>query len=199
MIALVFDYISILIFKEFYSCLFSETDRAFSQKAYSIYQALCLPVSVRELLQANQLGGVDFQIFRWFFYIPMAYFQTAGVRYFIVDCRPAEQYNSEHLYTAFHLDANLVLKIKTRFFYVNKISNFQLLEDLKEFAGTVDALLAAQKHAIEAGSTAGGEHLCFLGSGHEEEDKYVRMVVAYFLRQNTKYVSIASGGYKGKL
>jgi hypothetical protein len=44
--------------QEFYSCLFSETDRAFSQKAYSIYQALCLPVSVRELLQANQLGGV---------------------------------------------------------------------------------------------------------------------------------------------
>ena len=44
--------------KEFYSCLFSETDRSFSQKAYSIYQALCLPVSVQELLQANQLGGV---------------------------------------------------------------------------------------------------------------------------------------------
>ncbi|CAM4866542.1 unnamed protein product [Rotaria socialis] len=146
--------------KEFYSCLFSETDRSFSQKAYSIYQALCLPVSVQELLQANQLGG------------------TAGVRYFIIDCRPAEQYNSKHLYTAFHLDANL------------------LLEDPKEFAGTVDALLAAQRHAIDAGSAAGGEHLCFIGSGHEEEDKYVRMVVAYFLRRNTKYVSIASGGYE---
>ncbi len=38
------------------------------------------------------------------------YFQSAGVRYFIVDCRPAEQYNSKHLYTAFHLDANLVKK-----------------------------------------------------------------------------------------
>ncbi|CAF3881411.1 unnamed protein product [Rotaria sp. Silwood2] len=146
--------------KEFYSCLFSETDRSFSQKAYSIYQALCLPVFVQELLQANQLGG------------------TAGVRYFIVDCRPAEQYNSKHLYTAFHLDANL------------------LLEDPKEFAGTVDALFATQRHAIDAGSAAAGEHLCFIGSGHEEEDKYVRMVVAYFLRRNTKYVSIASGGYE---
>ncbi|CAF0727300.1 unnamed protein product [Rotaria sordida] len=146
--------------KEFYTCLFSETDRSFSQKAYSIYQALCLPVSVQELLQANQLGG------------------TAGVRYFIVDCRPAEQYNSKHLYTAFHLDANL------------------LLEDPKEFAGSVDALFATKQRAIDAGSTAGGEHLCFIGSGHEEEDKYVRMVVAYFLRRNTKYVSIASGGYE---
>ncbi|CAF1642591.1 unnamed protein product [Adineta ricciae] len=146
--------------KEFYSCLFSETDSNVSQKACSIYQALCLPVSVQELLQANQLGG------------------TAGVRYFIVDCRPAEQYNSKHLYTAFHLDANL------------------LLEDPKEFAGTVDALLAAQKQSIESGSNAGGEHLCFMGSGREEEDKYVRMVVAYFLQRNTKYISIASGGYR---
>ncbi|UJR13830.1 hypothetical protein I4U23_000841 [Adineta vaga] len=146
--------------KEFYSCLFSEADLSVSQKACSIYQALCLPVSVKELLQANQLGG------------------TAGVRYFIVDCRPAEQYNSRHLYTAFHLDANL------------------LLEDSKEFAGTVDALLAAQKQSIESGSTAGGEHLCFMGSGNDEQDKYVRMVVAYFLQRNTKYISIASGGYR---
>jgi hypothetical protein len=48
-------------------------------------------------------------------------------------------------------------------------------------------------------STAGGEHLCFMGSGYEEEDKYVRMVVAYFLQRNTKYVSIASGGYESML
>lgn len=93
----------------------------------------------------------------------------------------------------------------------------QLLEDPKEFSGTVDALFATQKHAIEAGkegiftwrdrwnnggtslgSAAGGEHLCFMGSGDNEEDKYVRMVVAYFLRQNAKYISIASGGYKSK-
>lgn len=38
-----------------------------------------------------------------------------------------------------------------------------------------------------------------MGSGREEEDKYLRMVVAYFLQRNTKYVSIALGGYKGKL
>jgi hypothetical protein len=35
-----------------------------------------------------------------------------------------------------------------------------------------------------------------MGSGREEEDKYVRMVVAYFLQRNAKYVSIASGGYQ---
>jgi len=36
------------------------------------------------------------------------YWQTDGIRYFLVDCRPAEQYNAGHLPTAFHLDANLV-------------------------------------------------------------------------------------------
>lgn len=35
-------------------------------------------------------------------------FQKDGVRFFVVDCRPADQYNSGHLPTAFHLDANLV-------------------------------------------------------------------------------------------
>jgi hypothetical protein len=56
-----------LIIKEFYSCLFNEIDQAISQKACSIYQALCLSVSVQELLQANQLGGVNF--YSLFFYI----------------------------------------------------------------------------------------------------------------------------------
>lgn len=31
-----------------------------------------------------------------------------GVRFFVVDCRPAEQYNAGHLSTAFHLDSDLV-------------------------------------------------------------------------------------------
>ena len=35
-------------------------------------------------------------------------FQGEAVRYFVVDCRPAEQYNAGHLPIAFHLDANLV-------------------------------------------------------------------------------------------
>jgi len=65
-----FEFMLFVFFvKEFYSCLFSETDGSFSQKAYSIYQALCLPVSVQELLQANQLGGVkDYFLFISLFY-----------------------------------------------------------------------------------------------------------------------------------
>lgn len=127
------------------------------KKACKIYQALCLPVSVDELLQANQLGS--------------------GVRYFIIDCRPAEQYNSSHYATAFHLDANL------------------MLDDPAEFNQSVDALLAAQKQAINSGSVAGGQHLCFMGSGQDDEDKYVNMVVSNFLQRKINFVSLALGGY----
>lgn len=41
----------------------------------------------------------------------------------------------------------------------------------------------------------GGEHLCFLGSGRNEEDQYTHMVVASFLQKNTQYVSLLTGGY----
>ena len=49
------------------------------------------------------------------------------------------------------------------------------------------------------GSAAGGEHLCFVGSGREEEDQYVHMVVANFLQKHQQYVSFARGGYFCKL
>ncbi|CAF1021102.1 unnamed protein product [Brachionus calyciflorus] len=131
---------------------------ALEKKASKIYQALCLPVSVDELLQANQLGS--------------------GVRYFIIDCRPAEKYNASHYATAFHLDANL------------------MLENPSEFNQSVEGLLAAQKQAIDAGSVAGGQHLCFMGSGNDEEDKYVNMVVSNFLQRKINFVSLALGGYE---
>ena len=46
-------------------------------------------------------------------------------------------------------------------------------------------------------SVAGGEHLCFMGSGRDEEDQYVHMVVAHFLQKTTQYVSVTRGGYAG--
>ncbi|XP_069800845.1 TBC1 domain family member 23 isoform X2 [Dendropsophus ebraccatus] len=120
-------------------------------------QALCLAISVSEILQANQ--------------------QEDGVRFFVVDCRPAEQYNSGHLATAFHLDSDL------------------MLQNPSEFALSVKSLLEAQKQSIESGSVAGGEHLCFMGSGREEEDMYMNMVLAHFLQKNKEYTSIAKGGF----
>lgn len=47
------------------------------------------------------------------------------------------------------------------------------------------------------GSAAGGEHLCFMGSGREEEDQYVTMVVANMLQRNQQFVSLTYGGFTG--
>lgn len=122
-----------------------------------VSQALCLPVSVYELIENTSES------------------KEGAVRFFLVDCRPVDQYNVGHLATAFHLDSNLMLTEPTA------------------FQTAVQGLLRAQRSAIEA--NASGEHLCFLGSGRIEEDQYTHMVVAFFLQKSTQYVSILSGGF----
>lgn len=90
-----------------------------------VSQALCLPVSVHELVDniASETTNVD------------------AVRFFLVDCRPVEQYNAGHLHTAFHLDCNL------------------MLSEPSAFATAVQGLLSAQKQAIAINSSAGmSEH-----------------------------------------
>lgn len=57
-----------------------------------------------------------------------------------------------------------------------------MLQNPSEFAQSVKSLLEAQKQSIESGSIAGGEHLCFMGSGREEEDMYMNMGLAHFLQ-----------------
>lgn len=72
-----------------------------------------------------------------------------------------------------------------------------MLQEPASFATAVQGLLQAQKQALAVGSQAGGEHLCFLGSGRQEEDRYTHMVVASFLQKHTQYVSMVSLGYQG--
>uniref|UniRef100_A0A8D8IGU9 TBC1 domain family member 23 n=1 Tax=Culex pipiens TaxID=7175 RepID=A0A8D8IGU9_CULPI len=129
-----------------------------------VSQALCLPLSVNELVENASTSSENSN--------------PDAVRFFLVDCRPADQYNSGHLSTAFHLDCNL------------------MLQEPVAFQTAVQGLLRSQKNAIEANSNAGGEHLCFLGSGRLEEDQYTHMVVASFLQKNTKFVSLLTGGYE---
>ncbi|XP_071958393.1 TBC1 domain family member 23-like [Antedon mediterranea] len=144
-------------FRRDYQSMFGGTNT--KDRTNNLSHELCLQVNVSELVQSTSQASAD------------------SVTYFVVDCRPAEQYNSGHLPTAFHLDANL------------------MLQQPSEFASAVKALSAAQQQAVDAGSDAAGEHLCFMGSGREEEDQYVHMVVANFLQKKSQYVSIASGGF----
>ncbi|CAH0750317.1 unnamed protein product [Diatraea saccharalis] len=139
--------------------LFSQSNVEINSKLYS--QALCLPVAVHELIESATVDASDMD----------------NVKFFLVDCRPAEQYNSGHLSTAFHLDCNL------------------MLQEPNAFNTAVQGLLNAQRQALAAGSLAAGEHLCFVGSGRTEEDSYAHMVVASFLKRNTKHVSMLEGGF----
>jgi len=72
-----------------------------------------------------------------------------------------------------------------------------MLISLPEFTTAVQALLASKEQALNASAAAAGEHLCFIGSGREEEDQYVHMVVAYFLQRHLAFVSVVAGGYAG--
>lgn len=72
-----------------------------------------------------------------------------------------------------------------------------MLQSPSEFSTAVEALFATQQQAISSNSLAGGEHLCFMGSGREEEDQYTYMVVANFLQRHSHYVSTLRGGYAG--
>jgi len=116
---------------------------------------LCLPVSADEIL-ASEL--VNFQ-------------------FFVVDCRPAEQYNAGHLSRAFHLDCSL------------------MLQDPGQFSTACSALLSFQQSALTA--AAGGEHLVFLGDGEpsQEVEANMMMAVSRFLQKHSKYISVLVGGY----
>lgn len=139
--------------------LFSDNNVEINSHYYS--QALCLTVAVHELVESATVETPS----------------TDNIRFFLVDCRPAEQYNAGHLSTAFHLDCNL------------------MLQEPNAFNTAVQGLLNAQRQALAAGSLAAGEHLCFVGSGRTEEDSYAHMVVASFLKRNTKHVSMLEGGF----
>lgn len=41
------------------------------------------------------------------------------------------------------------------------------------------------------------DHVCFLGSGLEDDDSFMMMVISRFLQQNKKHISYVDGGYKG--
>lgn len=73
-------------------------------------------------------------------------------------------------------------------------SSLQLLHSHSDFAVAAERLYSRMKRA----SLTEGEHLCFLGSGREQEDQYVNMVVAKFLQKSVPYVSLARGGYLGE-
>lgn len=90
--------------QELYSVMFGE-----GEDDTSITHALCLLISAEELVENS-------------FQMPVtSSTQIEPFRFFLVDCRPAEQYNAGHLPTAFHLDCNLVNSKILKIFVIIKV------------------------------------------------------------------------------
>ena len=184
-------YLVIFFFKDYHQALFGEDASDERINLLVLSQALCLPVSVQELLVSCRLLNPPTKVDA----------ETRALRFFLVDCRPAEQYNAGHLPTAFHLDSNLVRNIFILFILDISLScnefllTPQMLTEPQAFNVAVQALLSSQKQSIAAQSAAGGEHLVFFGSGREAEDQYVHMVVAFFLQRHVQFVGLVQGGF----
>ncbi|XP_023337797.1 TBC1 domain family member 23 [Eurytemora carolleeae] len=159
---------------KYYHTIFTAPDPASEMEVKSI---LCLPVSPQEVVSSELVNS----------------------QFFVVDCRPAEQYNSSHLSSAFHLDCSL------------------MLQDPTQFSTACSALLGFHQTAVLGGQ---GEHLVFLEEGRgykravsdsicrslteqsseHSKDKYLvednmNMAVSRFLQQHTKFTSILEGGF----
>ena len=79
---------------------------------------------------------------------------------------------------------------------VHVVLSPQLLHSPSDFSEAADRLCTKVKR--DRDRLENGDHLCFLGSGREQEDQYVTMVVAKFLQKSTPYVSLARGGFLGE-
>jgi hypothetical protein len=95
--------------------------------------------------------------------------QDDPLHYLVIDCRPPEQYECGHLVGAKNLDPGM------------------MLQSPSEFSASLGNILALRDEC--------GEHVCCFSSGRNEEDQYMNMIIARLLQHNTKYISVAKGGY----
>ncbi|XP_034950628.1 TBC1 domain family member 23-like [Chelonus insularis] len=101
--------------------------------------------------------------------------------YFIVDCRPSNQYAGGHFSFKYkyHLDCNSLIKLSSGTYAINDI---QLLIERIEAAQNV-----SQNKEI---------HICLMGSNLVTNDKCVHTLALKLLKKNIKYVSMLYGGYE---
>jgi len=72
-----------------------------------------------------------------------------------------------------------------------------MLKEPSEFSAALSALFAAQEQAIQAGSAAGGEHLCFIGKDDWEyaSGSTVKLKLCSGPRGNTNTVETTGQNY----
>lgn len=133
---------------------------------------LCIPVSVTEVFYSQSSPRAT----------------GPAIPFFIVDCRPAVQYHAGHLSGALLVDPDWVRCRSGVASPARAPAHVprQMLNDPAKFR----AALARLKPGP-------GQHIACIGSGYEEEDQYMRMIVSHLLQHFYKHVSIVDGGYNG--
>uniref|UniRef100_A0A158QZR6 TBC1 domain family member 23 (inferred by orthology to a human protein) n=1 Tax=Nippostrongylus brasiliensis TaxID=27835 RepID=A0A158QZR6_NIPBR len=158
-----------------------------------VNKLLCLPVTVQELTRRERTASavkicyflfypslLSIFVLRVPFVLTPTMFiglsltkvvQVPNISYFVIDCRSNEAYNCGHIYGSFNLDCKLLVDAPGQF----------------EIAL---AWLESYKHEQKF-----DEHICFFGYGADDQDQFMNMVIARFLRDGRSHVSFAQGGY----
>ena len=97
--------------------------RSVASLASNVSHALCLPISLQEVLDSNITdSNAEVKAYTLYVHRPQLVGGGGGgwcvvcssltlqatMRYFLVDCRPVDHFSCGHLAKSFHLDANLV-------------------------------------------------------------------------------------------
>ena len=111
--------------------------------------------------------------------------------FFVIDARTNREFVGGSIFGAYNLNSKLIVgKSDER---GKRIYTF-LLASLDE----PDSFRIAMTSLLQFKSVSHPkDHICFVGSGNEDEDAAMTMVISRFLQQNINHVSYLSGGYKG--
>lgn len=108
--------------------------------------------------------------------------------YFVVDTRPQKSFNAGCIPGSYNLNAETVIRLITCFRFVFQA---KIVEDPEKFNIAMSSLMKFKEDNYPK------DHICFLGSGREEEDQFTNLAIAKFLQQNFEHTSYAGGGYRG--
>lgn len=91
--------------------------------------------------------------------------------YFIIDTRAQKFFNSGSIPGSYNLNAHLIV------------------DDPEKYNIAMNSLMKFKE------GNCPKDHICFIGSGREEDDQYLMMVISRFLHQNYNNISYVDGGY----
>ncbi|KAI1731989.1 rab-GTPase-TBC domain-containing protein [Ditylenchus destructor] len=97
---------------------------------------------------------------------------TAPFSYFVIDTRSQKAFNAGSIPGSYNLNGKLIV------------------DEPEKFTMAMTSLIQFKDDSCKT------DHICFIGSGLEEDDSYMMMVISRFLHQNKDHISYVDGGYK---